>query len=399
MLYNISYLIFGLLAVSLAIARTGIRGVKVTRQPKYTRLPAGDEFQETITVENLSLLPKLWVTFHDHSTLPGHRFNVVVPLAPRQRRQWLLRTVTTVRGQHRIGPLEIGSGDPFGIFHAGRPLPDSYRVLVYPRMEDVPVNPFTRGPLVGRRAERPYRTATSQSVVSVRDYQPGDSLSKISWKATARVGRLMAKEFEPDPSGDLWLVLDLCREAHWPKLEAARAIEQIPIVAESTEEAAVTAAASLARRALLDGRAVGLIACGQRPEVLPPQRGIPQLQRILEILSSIRAVGDIPLDALLLAYYPVLGTGHLTMVITPDPARPWADLLASSLSPQRVSAVLIDRRSFGAPPTEGGAEATLASVGVRYCVVKWGIPLGLALSVNWNPGSGHVFKAGRSSHP
>lgn len=381
--YNISYLILGLLVVSFIIARTSVRGIRVDRQPRYNKLPAGDQFEEVIAVENHSLLPKLWVTFYDRSTLPNHHFNVAVSLGPRQRRRWLIRTPTAVRGRHRIGPLEIGSGDLFGIFHSRHTIAQSYRVLVYPRMEEVPLDPFVMGPLVGKRVRRPSRLAVSQSVVSIRDYQPGDSLSKISWKATARTGRLMSKEFEPDPAGDLWLVLDLYRGAHWPVLDASLPVDDIPIVPESTEETAITATASIARKAILQGRAVGLIAVGQHLEILPPDRGVPQLQRMLEVLSTLRAVGETPLHALLLAEASRLSGEYLIMVVTPDPSDEWARLLAGNYSHRRVAAVLIDRQSFGAPFRELAAEGALAAVGVRCSVVKSGVPLAVALASGW----------------
>ncbi|MDQ7863681.1 DUF58 domain-containing protein [Peribacillus frigoritolerans] len=41
------------------------------------------------------------------------------------------------------------------------------------------------------------KTQREHSVVSgVREYQPGDQLSWINWKATARTSEIMTKEFE-----------------------------------------------------------------------------------------------------------------------------------------------------------------------------------------------------------
>jgi uncharacterized protein (DUF58 family) len=379
-LYNISYLIVGLVALSFLIARNGVTSIRVSRSPRHSKLPAGEDFEELITAENLSFIPKLWVTFYDYSTMPGHRFNVVVPFGPRQRRQWLVRTATTVRGRHRIGPLEITSGDPFGIFHVSRVIAESYRVLVYPKMEEVPVDPFFKGPLVGKPAKRHPHLTASQSVVSVREYHPGDSLSKISWKVTARSGRLMSKEFEPDTAGDLWLILDLYGQVHWPVLDTLEPVDDIPINPASTEEAAISVAASLARKAVLQGRAVGLMTVGQHLEVMPPERGMPQLQRLLEVLSTLRAAGNMPLEALLVAQSSVLTGDHLIMVITPDSSGSWARVLATGPSTKRAAVVLIDRESFGEPQGNGEALAVLAASGIVFYVLKSGMPLALALA-------------------
>ena len=47
----------------------------------------------------------------------------------------------------------------------------------------------------------------------MRDYATGDSLNRIHWPTTARTRRLMGKEFELDPTADIWLYLDLYRDA------------------------------------------------------------------------------------------------------------------------------------------------------------------------------------------
>ena len=59
--------------------------------------------------------------------------------------------------------------------------------------------------------------ATSHAA-GVRDYQPGDPLNRIHWKSSARKDRFMVKEFDQDPQGDVWILLDASKftqyEAH-----------------------------------------------------------------------------------------------------------------------------------------------------------------------------------------
>src|SRR5438552_3227765 len=47
------------------------------------------------------------------------------------------------------------------------------------------------------------------NVSTIRDYQPGDSFNRIHWRSTARTGQLMVKEFELDPTAEVYLVLDM----------------------------------------------------------------------------------------------------------------------------------------------------------------------------------------------
>ena len=46
---------------------------------------------------------------------------------------------------------------------------------------------------------------------SVREYAFGDSISRVHWNSTARLGKLMSKEFDLDRSGDIWILVDLHR--------------------------------------------------------------------------------------------------------------------------------------------------------------------------------------------
>ena len=67
----------------------------------------------------------------------------------------------------------------------------------------------------GGRGEARHRRTNqiTTNVAGVRDYVHGDSLNRIHWATTARTRRLMAKEFELDPTADVWLYLDLHRDA------------------------------------------------------------------------------------------------------------------------------------------------------------------------------------------
>ncbi len=61
------------------------------------------------------------------------------------------------------------------------------------------------------RHRRTYQLTSN--VAGVRDYVHGDSLNRIHWPSSARAGRLIAKEFELDPTADIWLYLDLFQGA------------------------------------------------------------------------------------------------------------------------------------------------------------------------------------------
>jgi uncharacterized protein (DUF58 family) len=130
----------------------------------------------------------------------------------------------------------------------------------------------------------------------------------------------MVTELEEEPSGDLWIVLDLNRAAHRGSGE------------RSTLEYTIILAASLAAELLSSSerRSVGLLAVGQNPSemqspasaedqtlILPPQRGQGQLWRILAALAPIQT-GALPVADLLHRNRSFLGKGHTVVLITPQ---------------------------------------------------------------------------------
>src|SRR5581483_4424490 len=140
------------------------------------------------------------------------------------------------------------SGDPFGIFHTSRKLCDATNIVVYPRAVPLPRFGRVPGELPGGALQGVRVQFSTPNVSSVREYRPGDAFNRIHWPTTARINRLMVREFELDPTADVWVVLDLNSDVH-----AGTGME-------STEEYAVTATASLACHLLDQGRAVGLVS-------------------------------------------------------------------------------------------------------------------------------------------
>ena len=174
----------------------------------------------------------------------------------------------------------------------------------------------------------------------------------------------MVKTFDLEPSGDLWIVLDLDAAVQAGQGE------------ESTEEYAVILAASLSNRVLEANRAVGLVAYGTvtpldggPPQPLPifvlPQKGKAQQWRILQALATVRAGGQWPLARVLAEMDHNLGRGMTLALITPscDPA--W---VAGLLSPMRrgiaPAVLLLDPNSFGGEGNVDGLQGLLANLGI-----------------------------------
>ncbi|MGQ9598634.1 MAG: DUF58 domain-containing protein [Anaerolineae bacterium] len=427
--YNLWYLLTSLLVFSFLWAWSGVRWVEVERQTRTTRSQVGKMMEERLVVKNRGRLPKLWLEVLDHSTLPHHAVSrVISPLGANKIYSRTIKTRCLQRGSFTLGPITLLSGDPFGLFQISRRLdkPAETTVLVYPATVDVP----TFAPLVGLlpggdtiHRRTPYVTT---NVSGIREYVPGDAFNRIHWPSTARTGRLISKEFELDPTADIWIFLDLERAAQaelsrgavplegslpWhtdrsPELEHAiraqsfwaRLVGQprVPLpwewagsrltLAPSTVEYGTTIAASLAKHFIARDRAVGLIAYSHHREMIPPDRGERQLTKILETLAVIQAEGHIPLAEVIAAEGAHLRRNTTAIVITPTDQKDWI-MAAQAVSQRGVKlvAVLIESRSFGQLSSNENLVSELSISGISTYLVRAGDDLSQALSRPYAP--------------
>ncbi len=394
LLYNLWYLLTALIALAFVWAQLSIRWVAVERQTRTTRSQVGKMAEERLLVRNLSVLPKLWLELRDYSTLPNHRVSrVISPLGSRRQQAWTVQTRCLQRGRFRLGPLTISGGDPFGLFHVSKELeqPHAATVIVYPQTFDLP----EFAPLIGimpggdtMRRRTPYVTT---NVSGVRDYAPGDSFNRIHWPSAARTGRLISKEFELDPTADVWLFLDLEHVAQsdlpwagrvpWAEPRLPWEVASEPMLPPSTVEYGIAAAASLARHFIERDRGVGFIAYSHQRQVIPADRGERQLSKILETLAVIQAEGRIPISEILAAEGAHLGRNTTAVIITSTDQPYWVaaarDMRQRGLN---VVAILLECHSFGNPRGNEELATHLSISGVRTYLVREGNDLSLALA-------------------
>ncbi|MBI2755759.1 MAG: DUF58 domain-containing protein [Chloroflexi bacterium] len=345
------------------------RGLVVRRRHRTRRLQVGDRFSEEVVLEAtgpLAWWPRLWLELHDRSTMPGHQVDRVVSMAPYAKRVWTLESECTQRGRFVLGPVIATSSDPFGLFRVSRRLSGSAAVVVLPRTVSLPRIGRVPGDLPGGSLAGVRVPFSTPSVSTVREYAPGDPFNRIHWATTARTGRIMVREFELDPSADVWILLDLHRDV------------QSGSGPESTEEYAVTAAASLARYFLDAGRSVGLLC---QTATLPSDRGPRQLDRILEVLAVVRATSRLRLSALLTAEMGRFARASTVIAVTPSTDSNWGHTLTTlGARGIRTLVVLLDGSSFGRGEDPRAAVGALTDARIPVYVVRQGQPLQGALA-------------------
>lgn len=299
--------------------------VTYTRKLSHNRAFVGDKVQYTVSLTNQKLLPLIWVDIQDRfpraldmegaTLLPSHLVDTdyhhtVTSVAPYQRVTWRYEILCNRRGHYRIGPARVASGDPFGFMSREETPQHVEELIVYPRI--VPLEalglPSARpmGEVKGwqRIFEDPSRFA------GVREYQHGDPIKRIDWKATARRQELQSKVYEPTVSLNLLVVLNVATTEHVWEGHNSQLLER-----------AVTAAASVAHYGSSQRYALGLLTNGLGTlgglwTKILPSRSPAQLSAVLEALARVGPYYIKPIDQLLLQEKRHLPPGLTIVLVT-----------------------------------------------------------------------------------
>jgi uncharacterized protein (DUF58 family) len=155
------------------------------------------------------------------------------------------------RGVYHQEAFRIVTRFPFGFLQKARRLDLSTEALVYPSVDASPefldVLPGIQG------AMETLSKGRGQDLYALRDYLPNDSARHVHWKASARFGSLMVREFAREDDCSILLVFDPFSRAALPSASAAdktrfeRAVSLCAAIAWSFHE----------RGALLEFRGVG----------------------------------------------------------------------------------------------------------------------------------------------
>jgi uncharacterized protein (DUF58 family) len=373
-------IVFGTALVALLIAwasaNTALTGLQYERVCSPDRLFPGDRAELTVRVTNRKLLPLAWLTVTDPVRFSVARSNTVLhdllrisggvevqenlshalvnhaAIGPYGRVVRRFTVEARVRGVYRFGPAEVQTGDPFGLHTRTARLGDSITITVYPRLlpaHEVDV-PFRQalGDLVARRALSDDPTLIAGS----REYQVGDPLHHIHWKATARTASIQVRLADPSTTAQVMIVLNInAFQQVWEGIDPDRM------------EAAIEVAASAALWAHehdfpIGLRSNGVVAGADRSPRIAPSAAPQQLTTILNALAHLAFSGQRPAEMLLLDEAQRLPVGGTILFITPMVTPDIAEVLTSRRLRGRVSVLYCGRH---AAPVIRGLPITLVA--------------------------------------
>tara|TARA_Y100000588_G_scaffold376354_2_gene454047 strand:+ start:6908 stop:8119 length:1212 start_codon:yes stop_codon:yes gene_type:complete len=363
-------ILIAVLALSFLWARVNVRWLDIRIERTLNDVQVNDDIEEKVIVRNLSLLPLPWLFVDDLGNLPRHGLSRVFGIGGWSSLSWNSTTRVSQRGVFTLGPVEVMTSDPLGLFQATRIYGDAQEILVYPETLFLAGFQIPTEGHVGDSSDLRSTRGLTSNVRSVRKYEIGDGLNSVHWKSTARYNQLMVKEFEIERHGGVWIILDMNRNT------------QEGEGAESTEEYGIKVAASVAHTLLEQGQDVGLALTGDTQHFLHPSNSSSHRLEVLETLARVRADGQMSVQEVFFHIERFLGPSSAVVVISPSGED--LQITASNLIGRNIpgSLVILDSESFSGRVSGSDFANNILAAGMFAYHIRCGDDLQSTLRLN-----------------
>ena len=182
------------------------------------------------------------------------------------------------RGAMEFAPAELSIASPLRLWKRRARVGPAQSVRVYPnfqRVEEYARLATDRRTVQIGIHQRP-RRGEGLEFHQLREYRAGDPLRQIDWKATARIGKAISREYQEERDQQIVLLLDCGRRMHTRDGELAHF------------DHALDAVLLLAHVALRHGDGVGVLSAGAQPRWVAPRKGIAHHRQLMNAVYDLR---------------------------------------------------------------------------------------------------------------
>ncbi|MFD2638035.1 DUF58 domain-containing protein [Piscibacillus salipiscarius] len=288
-----------ILLYSFLIVLYPLSWLKVDRSVSKRYIQAGQSLNVKITVKSHLPLPILFLIIEDQlprsihysdtrhfkyqflrkpsSLLKSDTYKTII--FPRFRRQVVYEyEITSVpRGSHELTDVRLVTGDFLGLVSKEHVYSNRVSILSEPREVPLRLKNDISYFEEGEQTAYSIKANHTNLVSGVRDYAPGDRVSWLDWKTTARKQKLVTKEFEQEKHKDLTVVLNgiQSEEDDWLAFEGS-----------------VEMANSIVRESIDDHGKVSFVAIGENRHEIQLERGRRDLDRLTRFLAEVKLVDE-----------------------------------------------------------------------------------------------------------
>jgi len=232
---------------------------------------------ELINRGNRRLVVRFYEGMPNHCDYEG--FPHVVSLGVAIKERFSFPVTFNQRGETVISAGHIETASPIQLWWKRGKIGETHELKVYPNYQ--PALQYGLFCLADRVQQmgiiKPRQKGQSKEFHQLRDYQEGDSLRSIDWKATSKKQVLISREYQEEKDQTLILAIDTSSRS--------RAMDgDLPIL-----DHLLNAAIFISYMALQQGDKVGIMSFGGAPRFLPPVKGKQNLSHILNHVYNYEA--------------------------------------------------------------------------------------------------------------
>lgn len=201
--YLVTAAVISIMVLATFATRVGVRRITLTR-----KIPEAVHREEPFgSVLTLSNKQRLWPALGLTLRADGwERPLWLESIAPGETVDLRAYSSLPDRGLHPLPPVTVSTTFPFGLIEREYLPEDHQTVLVYPKVYSLTKRVLDELDDSGQTPRVSFNDG--DEFYSLREYVPGDDIRHISWKVSARLGKLILRELEPSISRMVVLVFD-----------------------------------------------------------------------------------------------------------------------------------------------------------------------------------------------
>lgn len=196
---NLLYLILAMccsfIALSGTLSEMTLKNIRIEAESQK-ELYAEDTYPLTLKIINTK---KMVPSYSLHVELfpdPRHSFDrdqaiYIFHILPGKAVEKSLMFTPLKRGKLQIKSCQLATSFPFGFFVKMKSVPIHVQATVFPPVRPIQLPSSSESSLEGEGQSK----QRGDELDSLREFRPGDAISSIHWKASARTGNLRVKEF------------------------------------------------------------------------------------------------------------------------------------------------------------------------------------------------------------